>query len=160
MTKCGFVTIIGAPNAEKSTLTNRLIGEKITIVSPKVQTTRSTIKGIMVEDNTQLIFCDTPGIFSAKKTLEKAIVENALAQISDDMEIIFIIDGRKTISPENDIILEYLKKLAKKVVFVVNKIDLLKEEMIDKINNHYQDNQLVDELFFIYAEHKIGRAHV
>ena len=151
-TKCGFVTIIGAPNAGKSTLTNKLIGEKITIVSPKVQTTRSSIKGIMVEDNTQLIVCDTPGIFKAKKTLEKAIVENALEQISSDMDIIFIIDGRRIESPENEIILEHLGKLKKKIIFAINKIDLLKPEQILKIQEKFKNNDIIDELLFISAE--------
>lgn len=158
-TKCGFVTIIGAPNAGKSTLTNCLVGEKVTIVSAKVQTTRSSVKGIMVEDNAQLIFCDTPGIFEAKKTLEKAIVENALEQISKDMEIVFIFDGKKISSPENKIILEHLKKLTKqkkKIIFVINKVDLLSNEEIDIIKQRYDNSDIVERLFFISAEKNIN----
>ncbi len=136
--KCGFVAIIGAPNAGKSTLTNLLVGCKVTIVSPKVQTTRAAIKAIMVEDNTQLIFCDTPGIFKAKGKLEKAIVTHALEQISQDMDIILLIDVAKPNKKALALILAQLESLNKKVILALNKIDLLPKEQLLPIIEHYQ----------------------
>ena len=150
-TKCGFVAIIGAPNVGKSTLTNQLVGKKITIVSPKVQTTRTSIRAIMVADETQLIFCDTPGIFFAKKNLEKAIVENALEQISCDTDIVFMINGRKAFAKENQFIIDHLTKLKRKVILIINKIDLLKPHEILKIEAQYKDLDIIDELLFISA---------
>jgi GTPase len=151
MTKCGYVTIIGIPNAGKSTLTNYLVGEKITIVTRKVQTTRSTIKAILTEDDTQIIFKDTPGIFAAKQNLEKAIVENALANISQDGEILFLIDAKNYDSEDNKIIFEYLLKLNKKFILAINKSDILDQEKISELAEKYSKHPEIEKLFFISA---------
>ena len=74
-TRCGFVSVLGAPNAGKSTLVNRLVGSKVTIVSPKVQTTRMRVRGIAIKDETQIIYTDTPGIFTPKRRLDRAMVK-------------------------------------------------------------------------------------
>src|SRR5436190_22110165 len=96
MTKCGFVTVIGAPNAGKSTLINGLVGRKVTIVSPKVQTTRHRILGVTVEKDTQIILVDTPGIFSTpKRRLEKAMVHSAWNSLSDADGIMIIVDANQ-----------------------------------------------------------------
>ena len=156
MQKCGFVTIIGAPNAGKSTLTNLLVGTKITIVSPKVQTTRSSIKAVLVEDNTQLIFCDTPGIFKPKRNLEKMIVKNALDHIGDDMEIIYLIDAKKIASHDNEIILEYIRKLGRKIILVINKIDKIIKDKLLPIISQYNELGLFKEIFLISAVKNLG----
>jgi len=156
MTKCGYVTIIGSPNAGKSTLTNLLVGGKVTIVSPKVQTTRGSVKGIMVEGDTQIIFCDTPGIFKAEGNLEKAIVEHALEQISCDMEIVFMVDATKSNERDNDIILEHLKKLKKKVFLVINKIDRANKNDLLPLMQKYQDTGLFEQIFLTSATQNDG----
>lgn len=150
--KCGFVTIIGAPNVGKSTLTNYLIGEKITIVSPKVQTTRATIKGIFIEDDAQLIFSDTAGIFAAKKNLEKSIVANALENIVKEGQIIFMCDAHKLNQEENNLILNHIKSLNRKVIIVINKIDLITKEQLDDIINKYEQLNISEEIFAISAQ--------
>ena len=154
--KFSFVTIIGAPNVGKSTLTNHIIGEKITIVSSKVQTTRATIKGIFVEDNTQLVFCDTPGIFLAKKNLEKSIVANALEHISKDGQIIFMIAACKNNQLENKIIWNHLQSLRQKVIIVVNKIDLIGEDKLLELSKPYQELEIVEKIFYVSAQTGTG----
>ena len=154
--KFSFVTIIGAPNVGKSTLTNYIVGEKITIVSSKVQTTRSTIRGIFVEDNAQLVFCDTPGIFLAKKNLEKSIVMNALENLSKDSQIIFMVAVCKNNQLENNLIWNHLKSLRKKVIIVINKVDLTTEEKISELSRPYEDLEMVEKIFNISAQTGTG----
>lgn len=155
-TKCGFVTIIGAPNVGKSTLTNLLVGGKVTIVSPKVQTTRASIKAIMVADNTQLIFCDTPGIFKAQGNLEKAIVAHALEQISQEMEIVLLIDAARRNKKAMSLILEQLGLINKKVILVINKIDLVSKAKLLPLISHYEETNLFSKIFLISALHDDG----
>lgn len=154
--KCGFVAIIGAPNAGKSTLTNLLVGGKVTIVSPKVQTTRGSVKGIMVEGNTQLIFCDTPGIFKAEGKLEKAIVTHAMEQISQDMDIVLLVDAAKQNKKAVAIILEQLRFLNKKVILALNKIDLVSKGNLLPIMKYYEETNLFSEIFLISASNNDG----
>jgi GTP-binding protein Era len=159
-TRCNFVTIIGAPNAGKSTLTNLFVGTKVTIVSPKVQTTRSSVKGIIVEDNTQLIFCDTPGIFkSTKRKLERAIVANAFEQLQGDMEIIYMLDIRKIDDEDNKLIIDYLRKTERKVIVAINKIDLIKhKDKLLPIMTRLGDLDIAKQLFLLSAEKNDGVA--
>ena len=154
--KCGFVAIIGAPNAGKSTLTNLLVGGKVTIVSPKVQTTRGSVRGIMVEGNTQLIFCDTPGIFKAEGKLEKAIVTHAMEQISQDMDIVLLVDAAKQNKKAVAIILEQLRFLNKKVILALNKIDLVSKGNLLPIMKYYEETNLFSEIFLISASNNDG----
>lgn len=130
-TKCGFVAIIGEPNAGKSTLMNALVGQKITIVSPKVQTTRFNVRGMLTRENTQLIFIDTPGIFNAPKKFEQAMVKSAWAGAGDADAVLLIIDVRKGITESLEPVLEQLSKFKKKPVFVaLNKIDKIPKEAL------------------------------
>ena len=99
MEKCGFIAILGAPNAGKSTLVNQLVGQKVSIVSPKVQTTRSRIMGIALKDKCQLILVDTPGIFEAKKKLDIAMVKEAFDASADSDANILVIDVTKPNMP-------------------------------------------------------------
>lgn len=122
-TRCGVVALVGAPNAGKSTLLNRLTGQKLAIVSPKPQTTRALMRGIVMEGDSQIIFVDTPGLFYPKKTLEKAMVSAALAGANDADLIVYIAD---TSSPDKAAaILENLKqaKPTSPVWLLLNKVD-------------------------------------
>src|SRR4051812_24225803 len=95
MTRCGFIAIIGEPNAGKSTLINRLVGSKVSIVTPKVQTTRFNIRGVCIKEQSQLIFVDTPGIFDAAKNFEKAMVQAAWSGIGDADAVLMLLDARQ-----------------------------------------------------------------
>src|ERR671914_2133863 len=93
--RCGFIALIGAPNAGKSTLINALVGSKVTIVSRKVQTTRALVRGIAIEGNAQLIFVDTPGIFAPKRRLDRAMVTSAWSGAGDADRIVLLVDATK-----------------------------------------------------------------
>src|ERR1700733_5452392 len=120
MTKCGFVAVVGAPNAGKSTLINDLVGSKVTIVSPKVQTTRNRILGVALEGEAQLILVDTPGIFEApKRRLEKAMVRSAWDSLGGADGIMVLIDVSRESFEEAEKILEHLEHYKKKAVVVL-----------------------------------------
>jgi GTPase len=126
-TRCGFVALIGAPNVGKSTLLNALVGAKVTIVSRKVQTTRSLIRGITIEGRAQIIFVDTPGIFRPRRRLDRAMVATAWSGAHDADLVGVLIDARKGIDGETDEILARLAGLAHPRIAVINKIDLLEK---------------------------------
>jgi GTPase len=123
-TRCGFVAVIGAPNAGKSTLVNALVGAKIAIVTPKVQTTRSRLLGIAIEDATQILLVDTPGIFRPKRRLDRAMVKAAWQGAADADEIALVVDaGENPPSEETMSIVAGLKEAGRKAILVLNKID-------------------------------------
>ena len=105
---CGFVALIGAPNVGKSTLVNALVGSKVTIVSRKVQTTRALIRGIVIEDNAQIILVDTPGIFSPKRRLDRAMVSTAWSGAHDADLVCVLLDAKAGIDEEAEAILNKL----------------------------------------------------
>jgi GTP-binding protein Era len=123
--KSGFVAIVGAPNAGKSTLLNRILGEKISITSKKPQTTRNRILGALHRQKTQLIFLDTPGIFKAKDTLNLRIVNTALAAIDDADAILFILDVANPDPDSEYFLIKRLQKETRPVILALNKIDLI-----------------------------------
>lgn len=124
MTKCGIIAIAGEPNAGKSTLINRLVGSKISIVTPKAQTTRFNVRGVCVEGEAQMVFVDTPGIFSADKQFEKAMVRAAFSGIGDADAVLFMLDARKGLKDGTVQLIEKLKKNYEKPIFLaLNKID-------------------------------------
>ena len=125
---CGFVALIGAPNAGKSTLVNALVGAKVSIVSCKVQTTRSLVRGICMEGETQLVLVDTPGLFAPKRRLERAMVTSAWGGAGDADVICLLIDVRKWPDEESEAILERLPDLKQKKFLVLNKIDMVPPE--------------------------------
>jgi GTPase len=129
-TRCGFVALIGAPNAGKSTLLNALVGAKVTIVSRKVQTTRALIRGIAVEGMAQLIFVDTPGIFSPKRRLDRAMIAGAWSGAHDADLIGVLIDARKGLDEETDAILQKLGEVKQTQVLILNKIDLVEKQSL------------------------------
>jgi len=124
-TSCGVVALIGAPNAGKSTLLNALVGAKISIVTPKVQTTRALIRGITVEGVSQLIFVDTPGIFAPRRRLDRAMVGTAWGSAQDADIVTLLIDSRKGIEEDDEAILRGLIDVRAKKALVLNKIDLV-----------------------------------
>lgn len=129
-TRCGFAAIIGAPNAGKSTLINTLTGYKVAIVSHKVQTTRARIRAIVIEDATQIVFVDTPGIFAPRRRLDEAMVEAAWSGVNDADVVLCIIDSRAGITEDVERIVKKLAEDRPKTVLVLNKIDLLRREAL------------------------------
>jgi len=133
-----FVAILGASNVGKSTLLNRLIGQKVSIVSPKVQTTRSRIRGLINEGNVQLALVDTPGIFKPHRRLDRAMIASAWTEADDSDKCLLVLDGHKGITDEETAILKKLEKNKKHFVVAVNKIDTVKPEklalLLEKLN--------------------------
>lgn len=125
---CGYVALIGAPNAGKSTLLNAFTGSALSIVSPKPQTTRGRVRGIVCEGETQLIFVDTPGIFAAKPSFEKAMVEAAWSGVAEADALVLLVDASYGISDDVRHIIETLKKQNKKAILVLNKVDKLDDK--------------------------------
>jgi len=129
--RCGIVAVVGAPNAGKSTLVNHLVGAKISIVTHKVQTTRTRIRGIAVHGDSQIVFVDTPGIFVAKRRLERAMVQAAWAGVEDaDVALVIHDAGRREISDETRQVIAGLADARCEVVLVLNKVDLIKREKL------------------------------
>lgn len=137
-TKAGFVALIGAPNAGKSTLLNSLVGSKVSIVSRKVQTTRALVRGIAIEGEAQIVFVDTPGIFKPKRRLDRAMVTSAWGGAGDADVVALLLDARKGIDEEAEAILDKLPDLKRPKVLILNKIDLIERskllEMAAKLN--------------------------
>jgi GTP-binding protein Era len=131
-TRAGFVALIGAPNAGKSTLLNALVGQKISIVTHKVQTTRALVRGIVVHKNAQIVFVDTPGIFAPKRRLERAMVTTAWGGAADADVIAVLIDAKKGLTDEDRILLEKLSELpaAGERVLILNKVDIVKRDTL------------------------------
>jgi GTPase len=124
-TRCGFVTLIGAPNVGKSTLLNALVGSKVSIVTPKVQTTRALVRGIAIEGQTQLIFVDTPGIFAPRRRLDRAMVTTAWGGAHDADIVGVLVDAKRGLDDETTAIFERLPELATTKILLVNKVDLV-----------------------------------
>ncbi|HZP21698.1 MAG TPA: GTPase Era [Bauldia sp.] len=124
-TRCGFVAIIGAPNAGKSTLTNALVGAKVSIVSHKVQTTRAIVRGIAMAGNSQIVFVDTPGIFAPKRRLERAMVETAWGGAKDADLVALLIDAARGFDDEAAKLVARLADVHHPRILILNKIDLV-----------------------------------
>jgi len=129
-TKCGFIALIGAPNAGKSTLLNALVGSKVSIISHKVQTTRALIRGITIEGRSQLIFVDTPGIFSPRRRLDRAMVTTAWSGAHEADLVGVMIDARKGLDVEAEQILAHLGDVKSPKLLILNKIDVVAKEVL------------------------------
>ena len=129
-TRCGFVALIGAPNVGKSTLVNALVGSKVTIVSRKVQTTRALIRGIVIENNAQIVLVDTPGIFLPKRRLDRAMVSTAWSGAHDADHVCVLLDAREGIDEEADAIFSKLASVNHPKFLIINKIDLVPREKL------------------------------
>jgi GTPase len=125
--RCGFVALIGAPNAGKSTLLNALVGSKISIVTPKVQTTRALIRGIAMEGAAQLIFVDTPGIFAPRRRLDRAMVGSAWGSTQDADIVALLLESQKGAQADEEAILRGLADVRAPKVLVLNKVDLVEK---------------------------------
>lgn len=151
-TRCGFYALIGAPNVGKSTLVNRMVGAKVSIVSPKVQTTRSRVLGITIRDQSQIIFIDTPGIFAPKRRLDRAMVASAWGGASDADGVLLLVDAKRGIDDDTQSILDGLKKQNRKVMLGINKIDLVKKPVLLDLAAKLSDTDLFTEIFMISAQ--------
>jgi GTPase len=128
--RCGFCAIVGAPNAGKSTLANRLSGTKVSIVTHKAQTTRARIRAIAIEGNAQIVFVDTPGIFKPKRTLDRAMVEGAWAGANEADATLLLIDARAGLTDEVRAIADGLKEHGINAILALNKVDAIKREKL------------------------------
>jgi GTP-binding protein Era len=129
-TRCGYVALIGAPNAGKSTLLNQLVGSKLAIVTPKVQTTRSRLLGIVIVDQAQLILVDTPGIFEPRRRLDRAMVAAAWAGAADADQIVLLVDATRPDAPDTRRIVTQLAASGRRAVLALNKIDLVRRDKL------------------------------
>ena len=151
-TRCGFVALLGAPNAGKSTLLNALVGAKVSIVTHKVQTTRSRIRGIAMAGASQIILVDTPGIFTPKRRLERAMVAAAWSGAQDADEVVVIYDaGRRGIDPDTRLILDGLKKRGRQAVLALNKVDTVKRERLLELAAAFEAKGIFRRIFMISA---------
>lgn len=146
--KSGFVSLIGKTNSGKSTLLNSLVGEKVSIVTYKTQTTRTAIKAIINRENSQIIITDTPGIHKGKTKLSKVMIDTAYTVIGEVDCVLFLIDGtEKRISSENEKILDKLKEAKKPTILVINKIDMIPKEkilqLIEIYKNEYEFSSII-----------------
>jgi GTPase len=150
--RCGFVSIIGAPNAGKSTLINRLVGSKVSIVSPKVQTTRTRVVGIVNEKETQIVFVDTPGIFTPNKRMEKAMVSAAWQGAAESDTVLLLMDvGRGKANADTKAIIERFQKQQKKIILVLNKIDRLEKEKLLALTQEMDATGIFTDIYMISA---------
>jgi GTP-binding protein Era len=150
-TRCGFVALIGAPNAGKSTLLNALVGSKVTIVSHKVQTTRALIRGITLQGKAQLIFVDTPGIFAPKRRLDRAMVTTAWTGAHEADLIGVLIDARKGIDEEAEALLARLADVKPAKILILNKIDLVPRDTLLLLTKIGNEKAKFDSTFMISA---------
>jgi GTPase len=150
-THCGFVALIGAPNAGKSTLLNALVGSKVSIISHKVQTTRALIRGIAIQDRSQLIFVDTPGIFSPRRRLDRAMVTTAWSGAHEADLVAVIIDARKGLDEEAEDILRRLGDVKAPKLLVLNKIDVVAKEPLLTLANDANKAAKFESTFMVSA---------
>jgi GTP-binding protein Era len=150
-THCGFVALIGAPNAGKSTLLNALVGSKVSIISHKVQTTRALIRGIAIQDSSQLIFVDTPGIFTPRRRLDRAMVTTAWSGAHEADLVGVIIDARKGLDEEAEDILRRLGEVKAPKLLVLNKIDIVAKEALLSLTNDANKAAKFESTFMVSA---------
>jgi len=158
MTRCGFTAIIGAPNAGKSTLVNALVGSKVAIVSPKVQTTRMNVRGVAMRGETQMIFVDTPGIFQPRRRLDRAMVAAAWSGAGDADAVVHLVDAAEVTAKPNGhaaadttSIIENLQKSQRKAALALNKIDAMKREDLLPLAEKLNATGVYEQIFMISA---------
>ncbi|MBB3453850.1 GTP-binding protein Era [Rhizobium sp. BK313] len=155
-THSGFVALIGPTNAGKSTLVNRLVGAKVSIVSHKVQTTRAIVRGIAIHDNAQIVFMDTPGIFKPRRRLDRAMVTTAWGGAKDADLIMLLIDSERGIRGDAEAILEGLKEVFQPKILVLNKIDRVRREDLLALAAAANEKIAFEQTFMISAENGSG----
>lgn len=149
--RCGYVAIVGAPNAGKSTLVNALVGAKVSIVSPKVQTTRFRVLGILMAQDAQVILVDTPGIFAPKRRLDRAMVAAAWGGASDADVICLLVDAERGVDNDTRAIIEKLKETSRKAVLILNKVDLVRKEKLLDLTASLDAEGIFTEVFMVSA---------
>ncbi|HUO93965.1 MAG TPA: GTPase Era [Rhizomicrobium sp.] len=157
-TRCGFVAVIGAPNAGKSTLVNHLVGTKVSIVTPKVQTTRMPVRGVAIRGNTQIVFVDTPGIFRPRRRLDRAMVNSAWAG-ADDADAILVVADAPALAGDPDglpardtrAIVAGLKSAGRKAALVLNKVDAMRRADLLPLAQGLNEAGVFTDVFMISA---------
>ena len=149
--RCGFVAIVGAPNVGKSTLLNCLVGTKVSIVSPKVQTTRSRILGICIEGATQLVLVDTPGIFKPRRRLDRAMVAAAWGGAQEADLVLLLVDSAAGLDADTRSIVERLEAEGGKAILALNKVDAVKKPALLKLAAHLDGVGVFTDTFMISA---------
>lgn len=162
MTRAGFVALIGEPNAGKSTLTNHMVGAKVSIVTHKVQTTRARIRGVAIEGDSQIVFVDTPGMFSPRRRLDRAMVAAAWGGAADADVIVLLVEAHRGISPGVEKILDGLANIGKgrKIALAINKIDRVRSEVLLSLAEEMNKRFAFIETFMISAEKGHGCDHL
>jgi GTP-binding protein Era len=150
-THSGFVTLIGAPNAGKSTLVNRLVGTKVSIVTHKVQTTRTIVRGIATHSNAQIVFLDTPGIFKPKRTLDRAMVTTAWGGAQGADIVAVLIDAERGLSDDAEALLKNLAEVRQKKILVLNKVDAVKRESLLALTAAANEKASFERTFMVSA---------
>jgi GTP-binding protein Era len=151
ITRCGFIALVGAPNAGKSTLLNALVGTKVSIVTHKAQTTRAQIRGVVTEGEAQIVFIDTPGIFAPKRRLDRAMVGAAWTGAGDADIVALILDAERGITDEVDALLTGLENVRSPRVLVLNKIDLIPHEKLLGLSQSLNERLKFEATFMVSA---------
>jgi GTP-binding protein Era len=159
-TRCGFIALIGAPNAGKSTLVNALVGSKVAIVTPKVQTTRALLRGIAMEGAAQLVLIDTPGIFAPRRRLDRAMVTTAWGGAHDADIVVVLIDAKQGIDDQAEALLGKLGEVRQPKVLILNKVDLVEKQKLLTLAQAANDAARFDMTFMISATKGDGVADV
>ena len=149
--RSGFVAIVGAPNVGKSTLLNRLVGAKVSIVSPKVQTTRTRVLGICLHGDAQVVFIDTPGIFRPKRRLDRAMVAAAWGGAADADRILLVIDAKRGLDADTADIVDRIRDQGGRAILALNKVDLVRKEALLALTAKVSEAGIFDEIFMISA---------
>jgi GTP-binding protein Era len=149
--RCGLVAIVGAPNAGKSTLVNALVGQKVTIVSPKAQTTRTRLMGVAIHGEAQILLLDTPGIFAPRRRLDRAMVAAAWAGTSDADLIALVVDAEAGFSQRIETMLDQLSGRREAKMLVLNKVDLVRKEALLTLASQLNERVAFEETFMISA---------
>lgn len=152
VTRCGEISIVGAPNAGKSSLINALVGAKVAIVSAKVQTTRTRLLGVAISGNTQMLLIDTPGIFQPKKRLERAMVKAAWSATGDSEMILLVVDAKRGITDDVRLILDGLERSNTPVVLVLNKVDITPKPRLLTLTSQLDALRDFAAIFMVSAE--------
>ena len=150
-TSCGFIALVGAPNAGKSTLLNALVGTKVSIVTHKAQTTRSQVRGVVTTDKAQLVFIDTPGIFAPKRRLDRAMVDSAWGGAGDADIVGLIVDVDRGLTPDLEKLIEGLENINHPRILILNKIDTVKNEELLKLSEAINAKIRFEATFMISA---------
>ncbi|MFS4581256.1 GTPase Era [Phaeobacter sp. C3_T13_0] len=161
-TRAGFVALIGEPNAGKSTLLNRMVGAKVSIVTHKVQTTRARIRGVAMEGESQIVFVDTPGLFQPRRRLDRAMVAAAWGGAADADVVVLMIEAHRGITEGVERILEGLDNIGegRKIALAINKIDRVQSEVLLGLTKELNDRYAFAETFMISAEKGHGVEHL